>query len=45
MVEQFDGREKRIHVDVQNRGIRVVNGWRRNLPCAAVTPAHAASLA
>ena len=43
-LEQFDGHEERVHVDVQDRGRRIVDGAGRDLPRRAVLLAHAATL-
>ena len=40
-VEQLHRREERVEVDVQDRGRAAVDGYRADLPPAAVLPAHA----
>src|SRR4029453_4939850 len=42
--EQLDRHEERIHVDVQDRGRRIVDGAGGDLPRRAVLLAHAATL-
>jgi hypothetical protein len=44
MVEQFDGGEERIHVDMEDRGGGVVDGIGRHTSIAAIRSSHSPSL-